>query len=387
MIPTVRVLLGAASFALIAACADDDRTASTTADNLATSATAPALTGAAAVQATIDEIVTEYPTLHGVVVHVVAPGVDETFVAGENAGAPVSADATFRLASNTKTFTAAAALRLVEQGKVDIDGPITQCLDDQLIQALASDGYQPDAITVRQALTHTAGLFDYAQGEGSGYVDAVLADPMHRWTPLEQVQWAVDHGDPLGAPGAAFSYSDTGYVIASSLIECASGLPMADAYRELLGFDELGVEATYLESLEEIPAGAGPRTHQFLEDVDTYSFDPSMDLYGAGGLVSNAADLAHFARALLRGEVFDQPTTLDTMLEEPDSAPPGAAMGLFREEIYGTTCWSHQGFWGTGVFTCPDVDLTISASVQQAALDEVDLNAILDAAFTLVPSD
>jgi D-alanyl-D-alanine carboxypeptidase len=119
--------------------------------------------------------------------------------------------------------------------------------------------------------------------------------------------------------------------------------------------------------------------------VDTYSFDPSMDLYGAGGLVSNAADLAHFARALLRGEVFDQPTTLDTMLEEPDSAPPGAAMGLFREEIYGTTCWSHQGFWGTGVFTCPDVDLTISASVQQAALDEVDLNAILDAAFTLVP--
>jgi D-alanyl-D-alanine carboxypeptidase len=62
-------------------------------------------------------------------------------------------------------------------------------------------------------------------------------------------------------------------------------------------------------------------------------------------------------------------------------------MGLFREEIHGTTCWSHQGFWGTGMFTCPDVDLTISASVQQAALDEVDLNSILDAAFTLVSPD
>ena len=88
-----------------------------------------------------------------------------------------------------------------------------------------------------------------------------------------------------------------------------------------------------------------------------------------------------------RGEVFDQPATLDTMLEEPDNATPGAAMGLFRQEIYGTTCWSHEGFWGTGVFTCPAVDLTISASVQQAALDDVDLNKILDAAFTLVPSD
>lgn len=389
MIPSVRVLFVAASFVFIAACADDAQTASTSADSVTASTTAPAQTGTAAVQAAIDEIVSEYPTLQGVVVHVVAPGagVDETFVSGDNAGAPLSPDATFRLASNTKTFTAATTLRLVEEGKIDIDGPVSQCLDDQTAAALVSDGYEPDVITVREALTHTAGLFDFAQGDGSGYVDAVLADPTHRWSPLEQVQWAVDHGDPLSAPGAAFSYSDTGYVIASSLIECASGLPMADAYRQLLGFEALGVNSIYLESLEEVPAGAGPRTHQFLEDVDTYSFDPSIDLYGAGGLVSNAADLAHFARALLRGEVFEQSTTLDTMLEEPDSATPGAAMGLFREELFGTTCWSHSGFWGTAVFTCPDVDLTISASVQQAALDEVDLNAILDAAFTLVPSD
>ncbi len=339
-------------------------------------------------QAAIDQIVEQYPTLNGVVVHVIAPGagVDDTLVSGENAGTALSADATFRLASNTKTFTAAAALRLAEQGKIDIDRPVTQCLDDGLSAALAADGYEPDAITVRQALTHTAGLFDYAQGEGSGYVDAVLAAPTHRWTPLEQVQWAVDHGDPLGPPGTAFSYSDTGFVLAASVIECASGLPMAQAYRELLGFDRLGLDATYLESLEPVPPTAGARTHQFLEDVDTYSFDPSMDLYGAGGLVSSAADLAHFARALLRGEVFDEASTLDTMLEEPNVETPGAGMGLFREDIYGTTCWSHQGFWGTAVFTCPDVDLTISASVQQASLDDVDLNSILDAAFTLVDS-
>ena len=108
------------------------------------------------------------------------------------------------------TFTTAAALRLAEQGKIDIDGPVTQCLDDSLSAVLAADGYKPDVITMRQALTHTAGLFDYAQGEGSGYVDAVLADPTHRWTPLEQVQWAADHGDPLGPPGAAFSYSEHG---------------------------------------------------------------------------------------------------------------------------------------------------------------------------------
>ncbi len=176
MIPTVRVLLLLASVVSLAACADDEGTASTSVGTAATSTTTttPALTGTAAVQAAVDEIVADYPTLHGVVVHVVGPGVDETFVAGDNVGAPLGADATFRLASNTKTFTAAAALRLVEQGKVDVDGPITQCLDEQLTAALASDGYQPETITVRQALTHTGGLFDFASGEGSGYVDAVL---------------------------------------------------------------------------------------------------------------------------------------------------------------------------------------------------------------------
>ena len=384
-----KVLTAVATLVVIAACADDSSTSATSVEATSPATTAAVATGLPAVQASIDQIVAEYPTLNGVVVHVVAPGagVDDTLVSGENAGTALTPDATFRLASNTKTFTAAAALRLAEQGKIDIDAPVTQCLDDALATALAADGYRPDAITVRQALTHTAGLFDYAQGEGSGYVDAVLAEPTHRWTPLEQVQWAVDHGEPLSPPGTGFNYSDTGYVLVDSVVECASGLPMAEAYRQLLGFDRLGLGATYLESLEPVPPTAGARTHQFLEDVDTYSFDPSMDLYGAGGLVSSAADLAHFGRALLRGEVFDDAATLDTMLAEADPDTPGAAMGLFREDIYGTTCWSHQGFWGTAVFTCPDVDLTISASVQQAALDDVDLNAILDAAFTLVDSN
>ncbi|HMK11010.1 MAG TPA: serine hydrolase domain-containing protein, partial [Acidimicrobiales bacterium] len=265
-------------------------------------------------------------------------------------------------------------------GKVDLDAPITQCVDPALTAALDSDGYRTDLITPRQTLTHTAGLFDFAQEPG--FLDAVFSDPTHQWTALEQVQWAVDHGDPLAPPGEGYAYSNTDYVLLGSLVECASGLPLSQAYRELLGFDRLGLDATYLESSEPVPAEAGPRAHQFFGDVDTFSFDPSMNLYGDGGLVSNAADLAHFARALLRGEVFDDPATLETMLEP--AKDPNAGMGIFREDLAGTTCWSHQGLWGTAVFTCPEIDLTISASVQQGALDDVDLNPILSTAFALV---
>src|SRR4029077_1636104 len=158
-----------------------------------------------------------------------------------------------------------------ERGKVDLNGPLTQCVDPALTEALDTDGYRTDLMTVRQALTHTAGLFDFAQEPG--YLEAVFADPTHHWSPLEQVQWAVDHGDPLGPPGSDFAYSNTGYVLLGSLVQCASGLPLAEAYRDLLRFDELGLEATYLESLEPAPPGAGPRAHQFFGDVDTFSFD------------------------------------------------------------------------------------------------------------------
>ena len=166
-----------------------------------------------------------------------------------------------------------------------------------------------------------------------------------RWSKCSGRSTTATRSDLQARP---FSYSDTGYVLASSLIECASGLPIAGTWHELLGFDTLGVDATYLESLEQVPAGAGPRSHQFLDDVDTYSFDPSMDLYGAADWSRAQRPRALRAGSSAAVRSSTEPSTLDTMLEEPDTASPGAAMGLFREEIYGTTCWSHQGFWGTG---------------------------------------
>ncbi len=380
----VRAGVVAVALAVLAACSDDVGTATTSVTTLPTTVKPTAAEAATigTVQSAIDQIVEDYPTLHGVVVHVIAPtrGIDESIASGDNVDRALSPDATFRLASVTKTFTAAAVLRLVEQGKVDLDGPVTQCVDGDLTAALEADGYRTDDITVRHALTHSAGLFDF--GEEPGYLEAVFGDPTHHWTPLEQVQWAVDHGDPVGEPGETFSYSNTGYVLLGSLIECASGLPLADAYRELLQFDQLGLDATYLESLEPVPVTAGPRAHQFMGDIDTFDFDPSMNLYGDGGLVTSAADLAHFSRAVLAGEVFDEAATLDTMLEPTTN--PTAGMGIFREDLQGTTCWSHQGLWGTAFFTCPEIDLTITASVQQGSLDDVDLNSILDASLALV---
>ena len=169
---------------------------------------------------------------------------------------------------------------------------------------------------------------------------------------------------PRRDPGEVFAYSDTGYILLGEMIERATGTSLADAYRTLLDFDGLGLEATYLESVEPVPPGSAARAHQYFDELDTFDFDPSFDLYGGGGLVSTVDDLSVFYRALVRGEVFTDPDTLDMMLDMPASnAGPQAGMGIFRLYVEGNECWSHAGFWGTFVLTCPDLDVTIAASL------------------------
>jgi D-alanyl-D-alanine carboxypeptidase len=285
-----------------------------------------------------------------------------------------TSDASFRIASVTKTFTAASVLRLSEQGAFGLDDPISTVLLPDTTTLLANGGYDPSAITVRHLLTHTAGLFDFSFGPGVDYLGRVFADPLHRWTRREQLELAMQ-GTPVGPPGGQFHYSDTAYSLLGEIVEEATGDTLGASMRELLRFDELGIEHTYQESIDPVPSGQPPRLHQWFGDVDTYDWDPSLDLYGGGGLVSTAPDLATFYEALLDGRVFDDPATLAEMLSVPPTnevvsvpgspAAPAAAAGIFRLDVEGNTCWGHEGFWGVQVLRCPDLGLTLVASRSQ----------------------
>ena len=269
-----------------------------------------------------------------------ATGIDDRATA-----TPLSPHAGFRIASNTKTFVAATVLRLAEQGALALDDPIAGRLSAETVDVLRGDGYEPDVITVRELLLHTSGIYDY--GQDPAYQAAVGADPTRRWTRLEQVQWAVTHGQPTGEPGQQYGYSDTGYILLGEIIEQASGAPLADTVRTLLDFDGLGLDETYWESLERAPSGIAGRAHQYFGEFDGYALDPSFDLYGAAGLVSTADDLSAFYRALLRGELFSRPETLTTMLDIPaaDTAVQ-AGMGIFRHDLAGTTLLGARGHVG-----------------------------------------
>jgi D-alanyl-D-alanine carboxypeptidase len=278
---------------------------------------------------------------------------------------PLDPGATFRIASVTKTFVAAAILRLSEDGRLGLDDPVAAHLSPATLALLRGDGYAVGAMRLRHLLTHTSGLYDYA--EDAAFQTFVLTHGRHRWTRAEQLRFAMAHGEPLARPGKQFHYADTGYILLGEVLERATGRGLAGALRSALRFDRLGLDETYLESLEPGPPSAKPRAHQYYGTLDSTSFDPSFDLYGGGGLVSTVDDLARFYRALLGGRVFTKAQTLRTMLGKP--SPRRVAdlgMGIFSERFAEEDCWSHSGFWGTTVVHCPRTGATVAVAVNQA---------------------
>lgn len=257
-----------------------------------------------------------------------------------------------RVASNTKTAVAATVLRLWEQGRIDLDASVGPLLDPGLDACLRSDGYDTRRITVRQLLSHSAGLYDH--GSDPRYVEAVMADPGHVWTRDEQIGLMVAYGDPQGEPGAAFRYSDDGYILLGDIVERITGLDLAAAVRRELRLDRLGLRETWWEVKEPAPRFGPARARQFIGPADASDIHASMDLYGGGGLVMSARDLARFFAALFGGRVFDRPETLREMLRKgPHQGVDAYRLGIFVEAEGVREIYWHSGFWGTAAYYDP----------------------------------
>lgn len=280
-------------------------------------------------------------------------------MADASSGRPLGVDTPLRIASNTKTFVAATVLRLWEQGKIDLDASIGPLVTPTLSHLLNAHGYGTEAITVRQLMNHSAGLYDH--GDDPRYMQAVLADPGHQWTREEQVRLSVEYAAPQGRPGTTFRYSDTGYVLLGDIVERITGEPLSNAVRRALRFDRSGLKSTWWEIVEPQPLGTEARAHQFLDDVDVTHVSATMDLYGGGGLVTSARDLATFTQDLFEGRIFAEPQTLQEMLREgPHEGADAYRLGVSVTFIDGREYYSHLGFWGTAAYYSPDSGVAIA---------------------------
>lgn len=182
--------------------------------------------------------------------------------------------AKYQIASISKQFTAAAILLLEEEGKLSLDDKVSKWVPD------ITDA---DRISIRQLLSHTAGIQDYWPQD---YDFAAMAKPV---TPQQILdRWAKK---PLDfEPGSAWQYSNTGYVVAGMIIEKASGMKLLDYLRKKI-FKPLGIDA--MDQDYAVGTGFPQGNHRFaLGPVRAARPAAHGWLWAAGELAMSASDLA-----------------------------------------------------------------------------------------------
>lgn len=254
---------------------------------------------------------------------------------------PPGAGTHFRIASNTKTMTAALTVLLVQDGKLGFDDPVSDYVPG------VPNG---DDITVAQLLTMRSGLFGYTADPAMA--DVLDADPAKVWTPQEVLDIAFSH-PPQFAPDAEYEYSNTNYALLGLIVEKVGGKPLSTQMADRL-FAPAGMTETSLPAVDDtsIPA---PYSHGYmyggsffaladdpypadmqaemragtLKPID-YTNQNSSYATAAGGAISTADDLATWMEALVSGTVLDteyQKLWLDSLRPEDPDAPDGQKYG------------------------------------------------------------
>jgi D-alanyl-D-alanine carboxypeptidase len=280
----------------------------------------------------------------GVAVYLETP--KGNFYASADMAAGTDQNTHFRIASNTKTFTAAAIMLLNQQGKLNIDDLIVATIPGQ------NAPYAPDtasynipnkaSITIRQLLSHTAGVFDVtnsavpagcaAAPAGQNYVSYVLAqDPNHQFTFDELV--GVDAECQLSdfAPGADYAYTNTGFSILGEIVERVSG----QAYDQFVTENLLspnGLAATSIPMLatdQTLPPPFSPGyvfNNGVLMDLTAANMSAPI---ATGNLISTPADLARWVTRLIEGKAGpDAASVGEMMTTTPQSHAAGSDYGL-----------------------------------------------------------
>jgi D-alanyl-D-alanine carboxypeptidase len=254
---------------------------------------------------------------------------------------PPAPNTHFRIASNTKTMTAALIVLLAQDGTLKFSDPVS---------AFIPNVPNGENITVAQLLKMRSGLYGYT---GDPDLAAVMdSDPGKAWTPQEVLAIAFRH-PPQFAPDASYEYSNTNYALLGLIAEKVGGRPLTQQFTDRL-FGPVGLTQTSLPTADDtsIPA---PYSHGYMYGGSFYALadDPypaemqaaaragtlqpidytnqnSSYATAAGGVISTANDLVTWMKALVSGKVFNadyhQQWLTSLQAEDPD-APDGQKYG------------------------------------------------------------
>ncbi|WP_069864468.1 serine hydrolase domain-containing protein [Streptomyces malaysiensis] len=252
--------------------------------------------------------------------------------------------AKFRIASNTKTFTATVLLQLEGEGKLSLDDSVAKWLPD----AVNANGYDGSKITIRELLNHTSSLPDYAadaQLSGAYYNNT---DPDKAWAPQQLVNIALRQHAPQSAPGEKFGYANTNYVLAGMVIKAVTGNEPGDEIQKRI-IEPLNLNNTKFATDSSISGNyLHGYSYSFLFGMRDVTKSNVRIFSTAGAIVSTLDDMATFQRALMTGKLLapEQLKELKTTVPESSdgSTDITAGLGIGRVELScGKVAWGHTG--------------------------------------------
>jgi len=248
----------------------------------------------------------------------------------------------FRIASNSKTMTAALVVLLAQDGKLKFSDPVSDYIP------VVPNG---DNITVAELLKMRSGLYNYTNApEFSAELDADLAKA---WTPQEVLDIAFAH-PPNDPPDTAYEYNNTNYALLGLIAEKAGGRTLTEQMQERL-FGPFSLKQTSLPVADEASSMPTPYSHGYmyggsafamiddpypsdmkaaakagtLKPVD-YTNQNSSYAHAAGGVISDAENVETWIRTLVSGKVFNadfHKQWLESLQAEDPENPDGQKYG------------------------------------------------------------
>ncbi len=270
-----------------------------------------------------------------------------------------------RIGSLAKAFTAVIILQLVDEGRLDLDAPITDSLP-----AFRTD--HAGRITLHHLLSHTSGV-------GSNSPDRIDRERQRPYTPDEVVQLANASG-LMHQPGSRYRYSNIGYNLLAAIIEQTEGKPF-DAVLRARILDPLGMRATGLLSNDPNPQDRSLIYDRMSwgETEEAPQIDESFAI-GARGMYSTVDDLYRWNRAVAGDELLSTESRARMLLHGSGNTRYGWGIGTYTDGdgAVGTLVYGYSGALSAATLTFRLVEdrhlIVLSGNIPQMPLTEIATN-------------
>ncbi len=281
-------------------------------------------------------------------------------------GVPVTNDMLFNMGSIAKSFEAALALKLAEEGLIDLDQPVSTWLPEH--------GNVDSRITVRQLLNHSSGVFNVFEHPNFPWLGPNV-DYGRSWRLEEVIDLFVR--EPYGPPGHVQHYSSTNYLLLTAIIEKTAGASVPDEVERAF-LKPLALDNTFV-SMGELPPSYFTVVHPWVDidfdgDLEDFSGKPQTwiatmthpVLYATPEDMANWMQmLYHEQRVLSRSSLREMLTIPETTQPDPEGGRYGLGVVDFSE-VLGSQVIGHGGSslgYSAAALYLPEYGLSVAWSI------------------------